>query len=116
MVLPEGLMLNYLVRMPSPVPHFFFYSAVTEHGNEARVVTKLAAKPPDFVVTLPRDLREYGIAKYGERSGAGGDILAWMQGRYELIGWIREGPPAPDPAPSVVAYRDNYLQIYSRKK
>ena len=57
MVLPEGLMLNYLARMPSPVPHFFFYSAVTEHGNEARLVAKLNATPPDFVVILPRDLR-----------------------------------------------------------
>ncbi len=116
MVLPEGLMLNYLARMPSPVPHFFFYSAVTEHGNEARLVAKLDAAPPDFVVMLPRDLREYGITNYGERSGAGGDILAWMQGRYELYGWWREGAPEPEPPVNVVAYRDRYFQIYRKKR
>ncbi len=116
MVLPEGLMLNYLARMPSPVPHFFFYSAVTEHGNEARLVAKLNTTPPDFVVILPRDLREYGIAKYGERSGAGADILGWMQDRYELFGWLREGAAEPDPPVNVVAYRDNYFQIYRLKR
>jgi hypothetical protein len=116
LVLPEGLMLNYLARMPSPAPHFFYYSAVTEHGNEARIVEKIAATPPDFVVMLPRDLTEYGIRKYGERSGAGGDLLAWMQGRYELFGWLREGAAEADPPVDLVAYRGNYFQIYRRKR
>ena len=39
-----------------------------------------------------------------------------MQGRYELFGWMREGPAEREPPVNVVAYRDNYFQIYRLKR
>lgn len=116
LVLPEGLMLNYLARIPSPAPHFFYYSAVTENGAEARLVDRLKVKPPDFIVTIPRDLREYGIERYGVRSGAGGDLLAWMRRDYQLRaragGEAYKGAP---PDPGSVAYSPDYVQVFVRK-
>lgn len=85
-VLPEGLMLNYLARRASPVAPFFFYSVTTAGGREAKLVEQLKADPPEWVVVLPRDLREYGIQHYGERPGAGGELLDWVrQGYFDAL-------------------------------
>ena len=92
LVLPEGLMLNYLARMPSPLPHFFYYSAVTAGGREQQIVQTLAARPPGWVVISNRDLREYGIASWGERSGAGKDLLDWVKANYQPAGQV-DGQP-----------------------
>lgn len=81
-VLPEGLMINYLARRASPVAPFFFYSVTTAGGREAEIVKQLKANPPEWVVLMPRDLTEYGIRQYGERSGAGAELLEWVRQDY----------------------------------
>lgn len=103
LVLPEGLMINYLARLRSPVAPFFLYSAATEGGAEKRLVEQLSADPPEFVITIPRDLEEYGIARYGERSGAGGDLMAWVAANYH-------GAPG-DPPP---VYRTDAILVLQR--
>jgi hypothetical protein len=90
--LPEGLMINYLARMRSPLPHFFYYSVVTEGGRERRVVDRLQQSPPDWVLVVPRGLEEYGITRYGERPGAGAEILAWVRTHYDSVGQARGEP------------------------
>ncbi|WP_414662134.1 hypothetical protein [Horticoccus sp. 23ND18S-11] len=103
LVLPEGLMLNYLPRLRSPLAPFFFYSAATEGGREAQLVAELQQRPPDYVITVPRDLSEYGIRLYGERPGAGGELMRWVAANYH-------GAPG-DPAP---AYRGDAIQVFQR--
>jgi hypothetical protein len=85
LVLPEGLMLNYLTRMPSPVPPFFLFSFALRGEAEAALVQQLEARPPDWVVALTRDLREYGVNRYGEREGEGKLLLAWIDREYEPV-------------------------------
>ncbi|MEO8866089.1 MAG: hypothetical protein ABI420_13770 [Opitutaceae bacterium] len=84
LVLPEGEMVNYLARLPSPVAPFFFYSAATSGGREAGIVVQLGKNPPDWIVLVNRDLREYGIQRYGESAEQGGQILDWAGDRYEV--------------------------------
>jgi hypothetical protein len=43
-------------------------------------------------VLISRDLREYGIQRYGERSGSGEDILSWIDREYERV-WSVGGDP-----------------------
>jgi hypothetical protein len=71
LVLPEGEMINYLARLPSPVAPFFFFSAATSGGREAAIVRDLEKSPPDWIVLVSRDLREYGVQRYGESPGTG---------------------------------------------
>lgn len=85
-VLPEGEMINYLARRASPVAPFFFFSAVTAGGGEAAVVRQLDAHPPDWVVIISRDLREYGIQRYGEAPGRGQEIMDWVNAHYRFRG------------------------------
>jgi hypothetical protein len=84
LVLPEGEMINYLARLPSPVAPFFFFSAATSGGREAGIVRDLEKNPPDWIVIVSRDLREYGVLCYGESPEQGGQILNWVSDRYEI--------------------------------
>jgi hypothetical protein len=84
LVLPEGVMVNYLARLPSTVRPFYFFSATTSGGQEDEIVRALEARPPDFVAFISRDLREYGVTRYGESRGEGRQILEWVGAHYRL--------------------------------
>lgn len=92
LVLPEGLMLNYLARMPSPLPHFFYYSVVTADGREAQLVKTVDEHPPEWVIVCVHDLTEYGITHWGERSGAGKELVQWVAANYQPAGQV-DGRP-----------------------
>jgi hypothetical protein len=83
LVLPEGQMINYLVRMPSPVAAGFFAGSFLSGGREAALVEELKQHSPDWVVILTRDLGEYGITHYGESPGKGQQIMQWVSENYE---------------------------------
>jgi hypothetical protein len=92
LVVPEGAMINYLARLPSPVAPLYFYARVTENGREHHVVTELDQHPPDWIVLISRDLREYGIRRYGDTSGSGEEILSWIDRNYERTWSIGDDP------------------------
>ncbi len=95
LVLPEGLMINYLARMRSPLPYFQYYAFTTEQGKEAAIVEKLEKAPPELVALISRDLREFGIERYGQKSGEGLEILSWVQANYVVIRRIYDDPLDP---------------------
>ncbi len=76
-------MINYSLRMPNPVPPFFFFASALSDGSEAAIVDKLRQNPPDWVVIISRDLRAYGIRHYGEAPGKGELILRWVLENYQ---------------------------------
>lgn len=85
-------MINYLARLPSTVAPFFFFSAATQGGREQAIVGDLERQPPDWVVLVSRDLREYGVARYGESREQGGQILAWVAANYSPVASIGDDP------------------------
>ena len=85
-------MINYLARMPSPVTPFFFFSAATSGDREAAIVHDLEKHPPDLIAIVSRDLREYGVQRYGERPDEGGQILGWVEANYESIAVLGGDP------------------------
>ena len=107
LVLPEGEMINYLAGMPSPVAPFFFYSAATRGGRGAEIVRQLERSPPDWIVLVSRDLREYGVQRYGESPEQGGQILDWAGDRYEVATTFGGDP---------LDYRQRGLMILRRRR
>ncbi len=83
LVLPEGEMINYLARMPSPVAPFFFYGAAMAGGREEAIVSELDRHPPDWVAIVSIDLRDHGIERYGEQPGNGQQIMRWLHEHYD---------------------------------
>jgi hypothetical protein len=85
LVLPEGEMINYLARMPSPAAPFFFFSVAIQGPGEREIRDELATHPPDWIVVISRDLREYGIARYGESPGHGQLIIDWTRANCHVV-------------------------------
>jgi hypothetical protein len=84
-VVPEGVMINYLVRMPAPIPAFLYFSDAIKQGREAKVVGELQQHSPDRIVIISRDLREFGFERYGEKPGQGALIMNWVNENYEPV-------------------------------
>jgi len=84
LVLPEGVMINYLARQPSPLADVYYFGSATDDGREERIVRELEEHPPDRVVVISRDLREYGVQRYGEATGSGRELLQWAAANYDL--------------------------------
>jgi hypothetical protein len=91
-VLPEGESINYFARLRNPVPHAVFYKGAMETQTESELVTDFEKQPPDWIVIISRDLIAWGIERYGERSGAGQEILNWVGQNYDKAAWTGGDP------------------------
>jgi hypothetical protein len=90
-VLPEGVMLNYLARLDSPLRVINLMPPEVMAFGEDDVLRSLAARPPDFVLLVHRDTSEYGYPPFGRDPRYGLGIVNWITGRYD--GVRRIGPP-----------------------
>jgi tetratricopeptide (TPR) repeat protein len=115
LVLPEGVMLNYLARLPSPSAPLFYFTTNTEEGREAGIVDELRRRPPDLVVIMSRDLREYKIQRYGESVGKGQLLVRWVSANYAVIDKIG-GDPLDFRQPGAVVLRRNSAQAASKRR
>jgi hypothetical protein len=68
-------MINYLLCRATPTTVYRFLGSDLAEGREDRFVEELNENPPERIVLLSRDLREYGVSKYDEKSGEGRAIL-----------------------------------------
>ncbi len=86
LVLPEGVFMNYLYRVPSPIPEFQFLPSSLVNGQGKAYVERLRGNPPAVVVLLCRDTREHGIQRfYGESPDHGEDLIQWLREEYEVV-------------------------------
>lgn len=84
LVIPEGLMVNYLARRISPASEWSFFDLTLAQGKEQRLVRELAASPPRFVVLLSRDLREHGILRFGAAGQPGAELMAFIRANFRV--------------------------------
>jgi hypothetical protein len=91
-VLPEGVMLNYLLRRETPLPFVnFMPPEVLAFGEEA-MVHALERHPPDIVVFVHRDTSEYGFELFGTDPEYGRRVMTWIRARYGSIDVIGHEP------------------------
>jgi hypothetical protein len=96
--IPEGTLVNYLLRRPNPTPfttNFIARPLFEAWGGEAAVLEGLEASPPDYVLYLRRPAEMPGpdYEMRGERGFANG-VFAWVEENYEEIDRI--GPETTD--------------------
>lgn len=103
-VLPEGVMLNYLARRRNPTPYVSFLPPELIIFGEERVVASLREARPDLVVLLQRDTGEYGVGGFG--SGYGGAIREWLTGSYHQAAPLI-GKPGPGNADWALIFERN---------
>jgi len=92
-VLPEGVMVNYLARRPSPTRFVSFMPLETALYGEDAMLAALEAHPPDAVLLLHRNTAEYGARFFGTDYGT--RLMAWVRERYRSV-WLEGEPPFRD--------------------
>lgn len=80
-VMPEGLALNYLGEIPTPLRHHTFTPAEMA-DSEAAIVAELARKRPQYVAIVARDLSEFGNKALGVDYGR--EITAFLRANYDV--------------------------------
>jgi hypothetical protein len=81
-VLPEGVMINYLARIPNPTPYINFMPPEFAMFGEAAMVSAFEAAPPDWIVLTDRHAPEYGYDLLGTDYGL--DLTGWIRRDYSL--------------------------------
>ena len=83
LVLPEGVMLNWLARRRTPTRFLNFMPPELVLWDELEVVAALERSPPDLVAFVHKDTSEYGVPYFG-RGQYGKRIVEWVERRYHL--------------------------------
>ena len=91
-VMPEGVMLNYLSRRPSPLRVINLMPPEMMAFGEADILRSLEMSPPDTVVLIHRNVAEYGVPIFGSGERYGGRILGWVMSHYRPVRVIGHNP------------------------
>lgn len=84
LVLPEGVMINYLSRRERPMVEY------TTNMLEANYLQQLVHVSPDYIIIIWGDQRDAGIPRFGDPGFPGEKIVKWLRENYALINTHRE--------------------------
>jgi len=76
LVLPEGITLNYLLRKNTP-SHVYTFNPYWLKWRES-ILKDINKNPPSYVLLISRDMREYGIQRFGETDEHGAQLVSWL--------------------------------------
>lgn len=83
--MPEGIMLNFLTRRRSPVSFTTFMTVDFLAWGEDTAVRELQAAPPDYVVVVHKDTREFGVGLFGRDPRYGKLVMDWVNAHYRPV-------------------------------
>jgi hypothetical protein len=86
-VLPEGVQINYLARIPNPTPYLNFLPPEEILFGDAAWVEAFRDAPPDVILIVPKDTSEYGRGAFGVGYARG--LAEWVASEYEPVSAIR---------------------------
>lgn len=76
LVLPEGVMINYLSRHRRPLREF--------DGDEESYLNRMREARPDYVIVIWGDERDSGYDRFGDRGQVGAKITDWLKENYVM--------------------------------
>jgi len=83
-VVPEGVMINYLARRENPTPYLSFMPPEVAMFGQTRMLAALDGTAPDYViVSRVAGLKEYGYEQFGQDFGR--EILRWVHAHYNPV-------------------------------
>ena len=80
--LPEGIMINYLARRPSPSAYTTFMMTEVLAFGESTILADLRADSPDYILLVHKDTSEFGVGFFGEDPSYGMEIMKWIRLNY----------------------------------
>lgn len=92
-VMPEGVMLNYLLRMDNPTQYLTFLPSDIIMFGERPMLDALRNNPPDYIALVHRSTAEYGPAFFGVDYAR--DLHDWVISNYQSVGLAGQAPFQP---------------------
>jgi hypothetical protein len=92
-VLPEGVMINYLLRMRSSIPYLTMLPSDVAKFGEAELLGSLQREPPPLILLVHRETSEFGPRFLGLDYGL--RIAGWISERYQPVGQVGDPPLRP---------------------
>ena len=83
LVIPEGILLNYLTGRENPSPYTSFLLGDLVMHHEEKMVERLNRRLPDYVILVDRSVGEWGFKKFGVDTGT--KISGWVTKNYVPI-------------------------------
>lgn len=96
LILPYGIMINYLSRREAPPGPTQYFAGPLAEGAEAELVGQLKQQPPEWVAVIDVNLSEHGLPAFGTGVGNGELLMRWVKADYKLETEI--GPRFPTPS------------------
>ncbi|MBX7221256.1 MAG: hypothetical protein K1Y36_15010 [Blastocatellia bacterium] len=105
-VLPEGILLNYLFRKTNPTPYIVFtpYDLVS-YGGETVTLQGLQTHAPDVIVLLQRTFGDWEFPPFGTDARYGQAISNWMRQQYVCVRVIGAEPGTGSKAYGVAVWQ-----------
>jgi hypothetical protein len=89
-VIPEGLAINYLFAIPTPLKfHTFTPPETADARAEDAILRELETKRPEWIAVVPRDVTEFGSRGFGVDYDQ--RIAAYLRTHYSRSGAERYG-------------------------
>ena len=89
-VLPEGVMLNYLLKHRNPTPYITFMPDLFIMNSEQKIIDSFAKNPPDFIILVHKNTDEYGYRFFGKDYAI--HLYDWINKNYKTV-WETEQKP-----------------------
>lgn len=84
-VLPEGVMLNYLTKRTNPTRYTNFMIPEILSFGEDVILRDFIEHPPDFIVFVHKNTSEYGVGYFGSDPKYGRKIVTWINQNYGTV-------------------------------
>jgi hypothetical protein len=91
-VLPEGIMINYLSRRVNPSPYINLMPPEISIYGERNVLNSLKDSNTEFIVLVHKDTSEYGKGLFGLDQSYGSQIMDWINHHYIPVWTIFHEP------------------------
>ena len=82
-VLPQGAMLNFLLRRDNPARYVRWNPPELAAFGQSNMTRVFEEHPPDYVATLGLDNGEFGARFLGDTPAFGQELMQWIAAHYE---------------------------------
>lgn len=104
-VMPEGVMLNYLSRRKNPSRYFEFTPNFIEAMGEENVLNNISLNRPSFIIITKKDTSEHGAKFFGVNYAF--NIYSWITHNYDKVISIGDGTLTGNDFGITIARRKN---------
>jgi hypothetical protein len=91
-VIPEGIMINYLVRKSTSIKYISITPGEVAVYGETAILNSLRNCAPDYIIKIPRKTDEFRVRPFGEDSSYGKQIMDWVNIHYMYVWQLIEKP------------------------